>query len=77
MADAPRVGDLIGNPRRASRTTQIAREVADQVAELLRGKVALVVELGAHGQHVVDAGAQAVSDDVEALRAAVASSGPA
>lgn len=61
------VGVLIGNPRPFSRTTRIAREVADQVAHAVAGAVEHVVELGAYGPDVLKPDAEHVSQDVEAL----------
>jgi FMN reductase len=68
MPRHPTVGVLIGNPRPFGRTTQIAREIADQVAYAIDGSVDRFVELGAHGADVLDPDAVAVDEDVEALR---------
>ena len=68
MRRHPTVGVLIGNPRPFGRTTQIAREIADQVAHAVAGSVEHVVELGTHGPDVLDPDAGPVNDDVDALR---------
>lgn len=68
MTERPTVGVLIGNPRPFSRTTQIAREIADQIAHVIDGNVERVVELGTHGPDVLNPDAESVDHDVEALR---------
>jgi FMN reductase len=67
MTTQPTVGVLIGNPRPFSRTTRVAREVADQVAHAVAGVVEHVIELGTHGPDVLMPDAEHVSHDVEAL----------
>ena len=68
MSKNPTVGVLIGNPRPFGRTTQIAREIADQIAHAVAGSVERVVELGTHGPDVLDPDAVPVNGDVDALR---------
>jgi len=68
MTKNPTVGVLIGNPRPFGRTTQIAREIADQIAQAVAGSVEHVVELGTHGPDVLNPDAGPVNDDLDALR---------
>lgn len=67
MTAQPTVGVLIGNPRPFGRTSQIAREIADQVAHAVAGVVKHVVELGSHGPAVLAPDAEWVTQDVNAL----------
>ncbi|MGM7648740.1 NADPH-dependent FMN reductase [Nocardia sp. JW2] len=64
---APVVGVVVGNPRSGSRTTKVAREVADQLAASIGGKVGAVVELADHGPAVLDSDSPAVRADMATL----------
>jgi FMN reductase len=67
MTAQPTVGVLIGNPRPFGRTSQIAREIADQIAHAVAGVVKHVVELGTYGPDVLEPGAERVSQDVDTV----------
>ena len=64
------VGVVVGNPRPGSRTTTVALEVANQVANAIAGTVGDVVELANHGASVLDPTSAEVNRDLEALRSA-------
>ena len=67
MNQQPVIAVLVGNPRAGSRTSRVAREVADQVADTIGGTVDYVIELAEYGPQVLDPDASVVTSEVEKL----------
>ena len=71
MATTKTVGMLVGNPRPGSRTSQVARAVAESVAEMIGGAAILSpIELGTYGPAVLDPFDAAVGNARTAMAAA-------
>ena len=70
MATTNTVGTIVGNPRPASRTTQVAEAVATCIARGLGAATVLTpVELGLYGPAVFDPSSEAVENDLAAIAA--------